>query len=109
MEIKRGQVWNVDLGNEHKGSIQCGTRPCLIIQNNMGNKYSPCLIVACITSKPKTSLPTHVDIQLKKPSTILCEQIFTINKKDLIDFVCDVNSLKMRQINKALSISLGLD
>lgn len=78
----RGQVYMCDLG-ETKGNVQGGTRPVVIVQNNYGNEYSPTLIVAPITSKPKNTQPTHLTIELHTKSTILTEQIMTVPKSSL--------------------------
>ena len=82
--IKRGDIYHADL-NPIFGSEQGGYRPVLIIQNNVGNKYSPTVIVAAITSQPKTKLPTHVPLQgiegLEKHSVVLLEQVRTIDKR----------------------------
>jgi mRNA interferase MazF len=112
--IKRGDIFyvNIDSG---KGSEQTGARPVLIIQNNIGNKYSPTVIVAMITSKlDKAKLPTHIEIKseeskLAKDSVILLEQIRTIDKKRLKRKIGHVNDRIMREINTALAISVGLN
>lgn len=109
---KRGEVYYANLG-EGKGSRQGGTRPVVIIQNNIGNKFSPTVIVACLTSKNKKSMPTHVDLStavgLELDSKVLCEQILTINKTDLQgNVVCELPQYAMSKIDEALSISLGL-
>ena len=107
---KRGEVWNAYIGEGHKGSIQNGTRPVVIISNNIGNKYSPCILVAVITSSQiKSKMPTHMNIQLRKPSVILTEQIFTINKTDLIKFERKLDENEIKQLDKCLNIAIGLD
>jgi mRNA interferase MazF len=103
--ILRGQVYMVDLG-EGDGSRQGGLRPCVIVQNDTGNLYSPTTIVCPITTKKKTKIPTHVLVtELPRWSTVLCEQVVTVDKKRLLDFVTNVD---MRNIDRALKISLGV-
>jgi mRNA interferase MazF len=111
--VKRGDIFYADIGSG-KGSEQTGSRPVLIIQNDVGNKHSPTVIAAMITSKlSKAKLPTHVEIKpeesgLAKDSVILLEQIRTIDKKRLERKVGHVNDRIMREINTALAISIGL-
>lgn len=108
-EIKRGEIWEANINPTYNGSIQAGKRPVVIISNNIGNKYSPCLLVAVVTSKIKHNLPTHFNIKLRKESTVLCEQLFTINKKDLVKYVRKLDENETKELDKALSIALGLD
>ena len=107
----RGDIFYADLG-EFKGSEQGGRRPVIIIQNDTGNKHSPTVIVAIITSQFKNHLPTHVDIHgfgLDRNSTIMLEQIRTLSKKDrLLDYVGTVDKDMMKKVNKACLISLGI-
>lgn len=111
-EIQRGDVFYIDLGKLHNGSIQDGYRPCVIIQNNTGNKYSPCIIVAPLTSKGKKFIPTHVQVGtddgLCFESIVLCEQLQTRSKSEIRSYICHLNDAKMNEINKALAISIGL-
>ena len=112
MSVRRGDIYWVDLGTP-RGSEQGGRRPALIIQNDTGNASSPTTIIAAITSKKKVSYPFHVDISalesgLPQDSTILLEQLLTINKDRLISLAGSLSSTKMREIDKALQISLGL-
>lgn len=111
-EIKRGQIWLANFEGI-QGSEQGGTRPCLVIQNDVGNKYSPTTIVAIITSrKTKANLPTHHWIEsecgLLLRSMVECEQLRTIDKKRLIDFYGELPKWEMTIINEKLKISLGL-
>lgn len=112
MEIKRGDVFYADL-SPVVGSEQGGIRPVLIVQNNVGNKYSPTVIVAAITSQiNKAKIPTHVELpaenyRLPKDSVVLLEQIRTIDKRRLQDKVCTLDNEKMRKVNLALLVSLG--
>ncbi|WP_249529729.1 type II toxin-antitoxin system PemK/MazF family toxin [Paenibacillus brevis] len=108
---KRGQIWWADMGYG-EGSEQFGERPVLIIQNNVGNKYSPTVIVATITDAKKRPLPTHVRImkrqKLYKDSVVMLEQVRTIDKCRLRGAVATLTAEEMRQVDLALSISVGL-
>lgn len=107
--ITRGDVWYVDLGHDNvKGSEQNGKRPCVIIQNNTGNYYSTTVIVALITTKDKNSLPTHVSLSLNKKSTVMCEQIRTVAKHRLLDYIGRLKNDKLNEVNNALKVSLSL-
>lgn len=110
--VKRGDIFYADL-SPVVGSEQGGMRPVLIVQNNVGNKYSPTVIVAAITTKiEKGKMPTHVEIGadegLEKNSVVLLEQIRTIDKQRLKDQVTRLDSETMRQVDEALAISVGL-
>ena len=113
MLVKRGDVFYADL-NPVIGSEQGGVRPVLIVQNEVGNKYSPTIICAAITSQMnKAKLPTHVEIEsqhhaLVRDSVILLEQIRTADKKRLREKICHLDSELMSKVDKALTISLGL-
>ncbi|GAV21952.1 type II toxin-antitoxin system PemK/MazF family toxin [Carboxydothermus pertinax] len=113
MEIRRGDIFYANL-SPVVGSEQGGTRPVLILQNDIGNLYSPTTIIAAITSQiNKAKLPTHVEIPakesgLEKDSVILLEQIRTIDKSRLKEKVSSLNKELMRKVNQALEISLGL-
>ena len=112
-EIRRGDLYYADL-SPVVGSEQGGVRPVLIIQNNIGNKYSPTVIVAAITSQiNKAKLPTHIEIAaneygLNKDSVILLEQIRTIDKKRLREKIGCLDKSMMLKIDNSLQISLGL-
>ncbi len=111
---QRGDIFLVDL-NPGVGSEQQGKRPVLIIQNDVGNKYSPTVIVAPITSLlNKTKIPTHVNIKdrvsgLKKDSVVLLEQLRTIDKSRLITKIGSISKVSMIEVEKATKISLGLN
>lgn len=113
MIIKRGDIFYADL-RPVVGSEQGGVRPVLIIQNDMGNRHSPTVICAAITSKMnKAKLPTHVEVdanryQLVKDSVILLEQVRTIDKSRLRERVCHLDDEILERIDKALLISLAL-
>lgn len=112
--MKRGDVFYADL-RPVVGSEQGGVRPVLIVQNDVGNKYSPTVICAAITSKlNKAKLPTHIELSsekygLMKDSVILLEQLRTIDKQRLKDKVCHLDSEIMKQVNYSLLVSLELD
>lgn len=110
--MKRGDVYYADL-SPVIGSEQGGVRPVLILQNNIGNKYSPTVIIAAITSKfGKSKVPTHVSIGKDKvltgDSAALLEQIRTIDKQRLTDKITHLNDELMEEVDAALKISLGL-
>jgi len=113
VQIRRGDIFYADL-SPVVGSEQGGIRPVLIIQNDIGNKHSPTVICAAITSKMnKAKLPTHVEIDaskyhIVKNSVVLLEQIRTIDKQRLKDLVCHVDQRLMAKVNEALKISLDL-
>lgn len=113
MTIKRGDMFYADL-SPVIGSEQGGIRPVLIIQNDIGNKYSPTVIAAAITSQTgKSRLPTHININsneygLMKDSVILAEQIRTIDKSRLKEKIGQVDQLTMNRVNSALGVSFGL-
>lgn len=112
--IKRGEIYYADL-SPVIGSEQGGVRPVLIIQNDVGNKYSPTVIVAAITSQlTKAKIPTHIelssnDYNLPKDSVVLLEQIRTIDKRRLKEKISQLDSKKMKSINLAILISLGFN
>ena len=110
--IKRGELYYADL-SPVVGSEQGGVRPVLILQNDIGNKYSPTVIVAAITSQiNKAKLPTHIELSseeyhLQKDSVVLLEQIRTIDKKRLQQSLGQLTVEKMNEVNRAMLISLG--
>ena len=111
MEIKRSEIYYADL-NPVKGSEQGGVRPVLIIQNDKGNKHSPTTIVAAITSKlDKHRLPTHVGVKtdgLPLNSLVLLEQICTMDKSRILEYVGILDDETMVQVDAALIISVGI-
>ncbi|MHB1418724.1 MAG: type II toxin-antitoxin system PemK/MazF family toxin [Bacillota bacterium] len=113
MYVRRGDVFYAEL-NPVVGSEQGGTRPVLVIQNDIGNQFSPTTIIAAITSQiAKAKLPTHIEITakksgLEKDSVILAEQIRTIDKSRLKQKVAFLDDEIMDKVNKAVEISLGL-
>ena len=113
MIVKRGDIYYADL-SPVVGSEQGGIRPVLVIQNDIGNKYSPTVIAAAITSQiNKAKMPTHIglaakDYGLNKDSVILLEQIRTIDKRRLREKIGRIDDGLMASVNNALSISFGL-
>lgn len=113
MNIRRGDIYYADL-SPVVGSEQGGVRPVLIIQNNVGNRFSPTVIAAAITSRnEKANLPTHIRLYadnsgLSKDSVVLLEQIRTLDKKRLKEKMGTLNSSDMYKVDEALSISFGL-
>lgn len=115
LEFKKGDVFLANLGNG-EGSEQGGLRPVVIIQNNIGNTYSPTVIVAAITSKlSKKQVPTHVQLSQEqyrtpKPCVILTEQVKTIDKRRLIgDKLFSLNDMDSIRLDRAIKVSFGLD
>lgn len=113
MIVKRGDIYYADL-SPVVGSEQGGVRPVLVIQNDTGNKYSPTIIAAAITSRiNKAKMPTHIELAAKdyglnKDSVILLEQIRTIDKRRLREKIGRIDDGLMDSVNNALSISFGL-
>ena len=114
MSVKRGEIYYADL-SPVVGSEQGGMRPVLIVQNDVGNRHSPTVIAAAITSqRDKTHLPTHIEVQadkcgLSKDSIVLLEQIRTIDKKRLKDKMGELDLRSMDKVDTSLSISFGLE
>ena len=111
-DIKRGELYYADL-SPVVGSEQGGVRPVLVVQNDIGNMYSPTVIVAAITSQiNKAKIPTHIEIGmsygLNKDSVLLLEQIRTLDKRRLMEKICSIDSLTMHQVDVAMMISLGI-
>ncbi len=113
VNIRRGDIYYADL-SPVVGSEQGGIRPVLIVQNDVGNKYSPTVIAAAITSRTdKSKLPTHIDVfadkfGLEKNSVILLEQIRTLDKKRLREKMGHLDESVMDKVNSAISVSFGL-
>jgi len=113
MLVKRGEIYYADL-SPVVGSEQGGVRPVLIVQNDVGNKHSPTVIAAAITSqKDKSKLPTHISLNaascgLAKDSIVLLEQVRTLDKRRLKERMGELDSDAMSQVNNALSVSFGL-
>ena len=114
MEVNRGDIFIADL-NPVVGSEQGGVRPVVIVQNDRGNRFSPTVICAAMTSKlSKSDLPTHVwiaaqDSGLKSDSLVLCEQIRTIEKRRLLSRAGRISGLALARVNAALLAAMGMD
>ena len=113
VQVKRGDIYYADL-SPVVGSEQGGIRPVLIVQNDVGNKYSPTVIAAAVTSQlNKSKLPTHIELDavkygLPKNSVILTEQIRTIDKRRLKEKIGHIDEMLMNMVNDALFVSFGL-
>ncbi len=113
MSVRRGDIYYADL-SPVVGSEQGGLRPVLIIQNDVGNRYSPTVIAAAITSRMgKTRLPTHIDVYaekvgLAKDSVILLEQVRTLDKRRLKEKMGHLDDNMMNEVNTAIAVSFGL-
>jgi mRNA interferase MazF len=110
--VKRGEIYFADL-NPVLGSEQSGVRPVLIIQNDVGNYYSPTVVVAAISGQPKReNLPTHYSLPkangLDVPSIVLLEQIRTLDKMRLGEYVGQLNKTEMKGIDRCIAVSMGL-
>ncbi len=114
MTVKRGDIYYADL-SPVVGSEQGGIRPVLIVQNDVGNKFSPTVIAAAITSqKDKTKLPTHIQVNadgcgLQKDSIVLLEQVRTIDKRRLREHMGCLDTTDMNRVDRALFVSFGLE
>lgn len=114
--IKRGDIYYVDLGSERQrqGSIQHGIRPCVVCGNNLQNRFSEVIMISPITSsRKKKSIPTHLELKaeecnLKTDSTVLFEQIITIQKSQLREKISSLSDDIMQEVNDKLMISLGI-
>lgn len=111
MFVKRGDVFYADL-DPIIGSEQGGIRPVLVVQNNVGNKYSPTVVVLPISSAKKNNMPTHIHIygskMLPKDSIVLAEQIRTIDRNRLLRYVGSVGLEVMEKVDRAVKISIGV-
>ena len=114
MDVKRGEIYYADL-SPVVGSEQGGVRPVLVIQNDVGNKYSPTVIVCAVTSQmTKAKLPTHVEFArgeagLSRDSVALLEQVRTLDKRRLKERIGELSPPAMKKVNLALLISLGFN
>ena len=113
-EVRRGEIYFADLGDCNMGSEQAGFRPVVVIQNNIGNKFSPTVIVACVTSRIyKNNIPTHVRLDkttynLNEDSLVLCEQLKTLDKTRLRDRIATLTPYDEARVDRALRLSLQL-
>lgn len=112
MIVKKGDLYFADL-SPVVGSEQGGVRPVLVVQNDVGNRHSPTIIVAAVTSQTKAKLPTHVELEaadggLSKNSVVLLEQLRTIDKQRLKEHIGTLSEAQLPTVDQALSISLGI-
>ena len=113
MPVKRGEIYYADL-SPVVGSEQGGVRPVLIVQNDVGNRFSPTVIAAAITSRTgKTRLPTHIDLAarvygLQRDSVVRLEQVRTLDKERLLEKMGRVDEERMAEVDNALRVSFGL-
>lgn len=113
MEVVRGDIYYADL-SPVVGSEQGGVRPVLVVQNDVGNKYSPTVIIAAITSQlTKAKLPTHIELDknkynLMKDSVVLLEQLRTLDKRRLKEKITQIDENTMKKVDIAIMISLGI-
>lgn len=112
-EVYRGDIFYADLGDIKSkfGSVQGGIRPVIVIQNDIGNREGETFIVTSVTSKPKRKMPVHTKIIkecLEKPATILLEQITTISRYQMREKIGKLNGYEIKELNRALGISIGL-
>lgn len=110
--VKRGDIFLADLG-EQNGSVQGGMRPVVVLQNDIGNRFSPTTLVCPLTSQKKKNMPTHVSIPIssgvEKESVALCEQLRVINKNELKRKICNLTDDSIiTKINQSIIVSLGL-
>lgn len=108
MNIRRGDIYYVCENDHTTGCEQSGCRPAVIVSNNVGNKYSPVVSVVYLTAKPKKPLPTHVDVECRRKSIALCEQVYTVSKDRLGDYVRSLTDEEVERVNQALISALGL-
>lgn len=108
--VKRGDLFLIYL--EGQGSEQKGLRPVVVVQNDIGNKFSPTTVVVPITSQSKKNIPTHVELSsndgVQRPSTVLCEQPFVVDKSRLMKKLGELQNNKIEDINKKIMFNLGI-
>ena len=108
-EFYRGEIFYIRNESEYSGNVQGGGRPAVIISNDIGNNAGPILEVVYLTTQEKKPLPTHVKINSSKyPSTVLCEQIDTVNKDKVGDYIGQCSMAEMKKIDAALAVSIGI-
>lgn len=106
--MKRGEFWLVDISGG-TGCEQQGLRPCLIVQNDIGNKYAKTTIVCPATRKLKNFNATHVLVEgLDNPSYVMCEQVRVVAKERVKHFICEITAEEMREVDKKLRIALAI-
>jgi mRNA interferase MazF len=108
MEILRGDIFYVEKST-YIGHEQGGKRPAIIVSNDTGNQFSECVEIVYLTTQKKSKLPTHVDIICQSMSVALCEQVYTVSKERLGNFIRQCTKVEMQKIDEALKISLALN
>lgn len=109
-EVKRGGIYLANL-DPVTGSEQGGIRPVIVLQNDIGNRYSPTVIIAAITAKGKKNMPTHITVSaqcLPQQSTVLLEQLRTIDKSRIMEYIGDLSNKDMQRIQNALCVSMDI-
>lgn len=106
--VYRGDIFFVYKANSY-GAEQQGGRPAVVVSNDTGNKFSECVEVVYLTTKDKKPLPTHCEVVAMEKSTALCEQVFTVSKDRLAEYIRSCTDEEMAEIDRALAVSLGLD
>ena len=109
MEYHRGDIFFISKCDPIVGAEEEQNRPCVIISNDSGNLYGNTVIVALITSREKKPLPVHATVRCKTLSTVLCEQILTVDKSRLSDFIRTCTAEELAEVDKALAVSVALD
>lgn len=109
MDYVRGDIVYVNCDNDCVGSEQQGSRPAVIVSNNKCNEHSPVIEVVYLTTQKKTWLPTHATVKARTPSTALCEQVVSISKSKIGNYIRTCTDNEMREIDKCLLVSLALD
>ena len=109
MDVKRGDVVYIKKGGITTGSEQFADRTAVIVSNNIGNKNSECVEIVYLTTQKKAYLPTHTEVVARVKSTALCEQIYTVSKDRIKEYIRSCTDAEMRDIDKALAVSIGLN
>jgi mRNA interferase MazF len=109
MNIYRGDIFYIQNTGYSTGSEQNSGRPAIVVSNDIGNEHAPVVSVVYLTTQEKNQQPTHVKVVCRQESTALCEQIYTISKQRIGDFICTASDEEMRQIDTALAVSLGIE
>lgn len=107
--IKRGDIFYILKKGDVTGSEQEAGRPGIVVSNDNGNANAPVVSVVYMTTKEKKTLPTHAEVFCKLPSTVLCEQVYTISKERVGDYITSCSPKEMEEVNAALAIALGLE
>lgn len=109
MNIYRGDIFYIQNTGYSTGSEQNSGRPAIVVSNDIGNEHAPVVSVVYLTTQEKNQQPTHVKVVCRQESTALCEQIYTVSKERIGDFIRTASDEEMRQIDTALAVSLGIE